>query len=105
MVLFDTAAPDAEGRVPRLAHIDLMAIGDPDGRARLGTAAARDLAGSFTFPFFTIESVALADPTHILVANDNNLPFSTGRQLDKAADTEFILLAVPELLATGADPS
>ena len=39
------------------------------------------------------------DETHILVANDNNLPFSTGRQLDQAAANEFILLSVPEFLA------
>ena len=40
------------------------------------------------------------DDTHIVVAMDNNLPFSSGRKLDRAADNEFILLAVPELLST-----
>lgn len=39
------------------------------------------------------------DDAHIVVAVDNNLPFSSGRQLDRAADNEFILLRVPELLA------
>ena len=38
------------------------------------------------------------DETHILVAVDNNLPFSSGRRLDRAADNELILLEVPELL-------
>jgi hypothetical protein len=34
-----------------------------------------------------------------MVGNDNNLPYSSGRALDKAADNEFILLSVPEFLA------
>lgn len=99
VVLIDTATLDAEGNARRIGHVDLMAIADPQGLARIPTAAARDLAGTYTFPFFTIEDVRLVDDTHILVANDNNLPFSSGRALDRAADNEFILLSVPELLA------
>jgi len=99
VVLIDTATLDADGNVRRIGHVDLMAIADPEGLARIPTAAARDLAGTFTFPFFTIEDVMKVDDTHILVANDNNLPFSSGRALDRAADDEFILLSVPELLA------
>lgn len=99
VVLIDTANIDAEGFVRRIGHVDLMDIADPDGIARLETDAARDLSGRFTFPFFTIENVMAVDERHILVANDNNLPFSSGRRLDEAAANEFILLAVPELLA------
>jgi hypothetical protein len=33
------------------------------------------------------------------LAVDNNLPYSSGRALDRAADNEFILLSVPELMA------
>lgn len=99
IVLIDTATIDAEGFVRRIGHIDLMDIADPEGLNRLETAASRDLTGKMTFPFFTIEDVMLVDDGHILVANDNNLPFSSGRQLDAAADNEMILLAVPELLA------
>ncbi len=98
VVLIDIAARDADGFARRIGHIDLMDIDDPDGRARLPTDAARDLAGTFTFPFTTIEAVMRLDATRILVAADNNLPFSTGRKLDAAADTEFILLSVPEFL-------
>jgi hypothetical protein len=77
---------------------DLMAIRDPQNRARFKGEARRDLAGIFTVPFFTIENVAMVDAGHIIVANDNNLPFSIGRFVDRAADNEFILLRVPELL-------
>ena len=99
IVLIDTASVDADGFVRRIGHIDLMDIADPDGKARLDTVAKRDLAGKFTFPFFTIEDVMMVDATHIMVAVDNNLPYSSGRALDRAADNEFILLSVPELLA------
>jgi hypothetical protein len=97
IVLIDTAAVDAEGFVKRIGHIDLMAIADPEGKARLETAGGE--AGRFSLPFFTIEDVMKVDDTHIMVAVDNNLPYSSGRALDKAADNEFVLLSVPELLA------
>jgi hypothetical protein len=97
IVLIDTAQVDAEGFVKRLGHVDLMTIADPGGKARVETAGGE--AGTFALPFFTIEDVRMVDDSHIMVAVDNNLPFSTGRALDKAADNEFVLLAVPELLA------
>lgn len=99
IVLVDTSKVDADGFIARLGHIDLMDIQDPDEKAILPTQASRDLGGKFTFPFFTIEDVMRVDDAHILVANDNNLPFSGGRQIGKAADNEFILLNVADLLA------
>ena len=51
-----------------------------------------------TFPFFTIENVDVVDATHIIVGNDNNLPFSTSREPNKADDNEFILLEVGDFL-------
>ncbi len=99
IVLIDTAMVDADGFVRRIGHIDLMNIADPNGVARLETAAGRDLAGVLTFPFFTIEDVVAISETQIIVGNDNNLPYSSGRALDAAADNEMILLDVPELLA------
>ena len=99
VVLIDTASVDAEGFVRRIGHIDLMNIADPDGKARLETVAKDKMTGKITMPFFTIEDVMRVDETHILVANDNNLPYSSGRTLDKAADNEFLLLSVAELLA------
>jgi hypothetical protein len=54
--------------------------------------------GKLTFPFFTIENVDVVDPDHIIVGNDNNLPFSSGRALGKSDDNELILLKVTDLL-------
>jgi hypothetical protein len=82
--------------VRKIASIDLMAIADPDGDARQG----RREDGTFAFPFFTIENVDVVDRERglIVVGNDNNLPFSSGRALDKADDNEFILLEAKALL-------
>lgn len=95
VVLVDTASIDDQGYMRRIGHVNLLDIADPDAKARLGGAAGQ---GVFSFPFFTIEDVARVDDSHIMVANDNNLPFSGGREIGRAADNEFILLSVPELL-------
>jgi len=85
---------DADGFVRKIGYIDLLDIQDPKGVAKVG---GKD--GKFTFPFVTIEDVDVVDAEHIVVANDNNLPYSSGRQLGKNDDNEFILLHVPGLLS------
>ncbi|WP_284776651.1 esterase-like activity of phytase family protein [Agrobacterium sp. lyk4-40-TYG-31] len=77
----------------KIGYIDLMKIADPDKKAKQGSAN-----GIYTMPFVTIENVDKVDATHIIVGNDNNLPFSAGRALDKADDNEFVLLEVKDLL-------
>ena len=79
--------------VRKIAYIDLMKIKDPDKKAR---KPLND--GVLTFPFFTIENVDRVDETHIIVGNDNNLPFSSSRDPNKADDNEFVLLEVGEFL-------
>jgi hypothetical protein len=92
------ADADADGFVKKIGYIDLLAIGDPNGVARRGRTAQ----GTFTFPFVTIEDVDVVDDDHIIVANDNNLPYSSGRKVGVQDDNEFILLRVPELLRARA---
>ena len=84
---------DADGFVKKIGYIDLLDIKDPNGMAKRG---AKD--GVFKFPFVTIENVDVVDGEHIVVANDNNLPYSAGRKPNVQDDNEFILLRVPELL-------
>ncbi|SDB70798.1 esterase-like activity of phytase family protein [Belnapia rosea] len=97
--LLDLGATDGDGFVRKIGHIDLMAIRDPEGLARTqGDRSANEARDRFAFPFFTIENVAVVDDEHIVVGNDNNLPFSAGRHLTRADDNELILLRVPELL-------
>lgn len=79
--------------VRKIAYVDLMKIQDPDKKAR---KPLND--GVLTFPFFTIENVDIVDSSHIIVGNDNNLPFSSSREPNKADDNEFVLLEVGEFL-------
>lgn len=85
---------DADGFVRKIGYVDLLDIQDPKGLARVG---GKD--GRFSFPFVTIEDVDVVDAEHIVVANDNNLPYSSGRRLGRNDDNEFILLHVPGLLS------
>ncbi|TBU74316.1 glycerophosphodiester phosphodiesterase [Pseudomonas daroniae] len=79
--------------VRKVGYVDLLAIQDPQGLAR---KPLND--GVLTFPFFTIENVDIVDDTHIVVGNDNNLPFSSSRDPNRADDSELVLLKVGELL-------
>ena len=54
--------------------------------------------GVLKFPFFTIEDVDVVDANHIVVGNDNNLPFSSSRDPNKQDDNELVLLEVGEFL-------
>ncbi|MGL5004048.1 MAG: esterase-like activity of phytase family protein [Casimicrobium sp.] len=79
--------------VRKIGYIDLLNINDPNDLAR-----KPKIGGKLSFPFFTIENVDIVDNDHIIVGNDNNLPFSSSREPNKADDNEFILLRVTELL-------
>lgn len=81
------------GPVRKVGYIDLLNIADPAKLARKPLNG-----GVLKFPFFTIENVEVVDATHIVVGNDNNLPFSTSREPNKADDNELILLEVGDFL-------
>ncbi len=81
------------GAVRKIGYIDLLNIADP---SKLARKPLND--GVLKFPFFTIENVDVVDATHIVVGNDNNLPFSTSREPNKADDNELVLLEAGALL-------
>jgi len=81
------------GPVRKIGYVDLLNIADP---ARLARKPLND--GVLKFPFFTIENVDVVDATHIVVGNDNNLPFSSSREPNRADDNELILLDVGDFL-------
>ncbi|NYZ17354.1 esterase-like activity of phytase family protein [Azospirillum sp. RWY-5-1] len=84
---------NAGGPVRKIGYIDLMKIADPDKKSRKPLTN-----GVLTFPFFTIENVDVVDATHIVVGNDNNLPFSSSREPNAADDNELVLLEVGDFL-------
>lgn len=74
-------------------YIDLLHIKDPHNKHK------KPLDGkNFSFPFFTIEDIALIDPQHLLIANDNNYPFNANRFPNQQDDTEIIILDVGHFL-------
>ena len=108
--LLDLAqATERDGYVAKTLLLDLLAIPDPSGVGGDGDF--------FRLPFYTIESVHVVDERTLLVASDNNFPFSNGRARSRSADrtgplaaddTELILvrlgtpLAVDRRLLPGA---
>ena len=91
--LVDFGVTDAEGYLLKREVVDLLSIPDPNDVGGMGE--------TFSFPFVTIESIAVFDENTIAVANDNNYPFSLGRHVAAGApdDTELILIRFPERLA------
>ncbi|MBK9090063.1 MAG: esterase-like activity of phytase family protein [Holophagales bacterium] len=95
--------PAHDGTVEKALLVDLLAIPDPTGAGGDGDF--------FRLPFYTIESVHVVDRQTLLVASDNNFPFSNGRSRSRsqdrrgplaADDTEMILVRLGTPL--DADP-
>ncbi len=73
------------GYVGKTLLVDLLAIPDPSGAGGDGDF--------FRLPFYTIESVHVVDRQTLLVASDNNFPFSNGRARSRSADRRGPLAA------------
>ena len=80
--------------VRKIGYIDLMQIADPNKKAQ--EAAQRQRARpSRSSPSRTW---TWSTTRHIVVGNDNNLPFSSSREPNKQDDNEFVLLEVGDFL-------
>jgi glycerophosphoryl diester phosphodiesterase len=86
----DFSQKDEHGFVAKQEIVDLLAIHDPNDLNGDGST-------TFKFPFETIEDVLVIDPTTLLVANDNNYPFSVGRP-PAIDNNEIILLQLEQPL-------
>jgi glycerophosphoryl diester phosphodiesterase len=71
----DLADIDSRGFVAKEEVVDLLNIADPNDLNGDGST-------TFDFPFVTIEDLLVLDEDTLLVANDNNFPFSIGRGPD-----------------------
>ncbi len=77
--------------------VDLMALDDPSELSLPASEGDVGLGHPFAFPFFTIECLAILDSRRLLVANDNNYPFSVGRHVgsERPDDNEIIVIELP----------
>lgn len=78
-------AAERGGYVRKSLLLDLLALPDPQGVGGDGDF--------FRLPFYTIESVHLVDARTLVIASDNNLPFSNGRARSRGSDRKGPLAA------------
>jgi hypothetical protein len=90
----DLRVAGENGLLAKKLLVDLMAITDDNGITEAEDGAV-GLGPVFSFPFVTIESVYPIDGRRLLVINDNNYPFSTGRRANSPDDNEFIVVQLP----------
>ncbi|MGH1392437.1 MAG: phytase [Trichormus sp.] len=86
----DFSKKDANGFISKEEIGDLLNIADPQD-------VNGDGSTKFNFPFVTIESVVVLDEKTLLLANDNNYPFSIGRP-PEIDNNEFIILELDKPL-------
>src|SRR5262249_9179349 len=88
---------DAQGFLVKHLVLDLINIHDPDLISLPAGAGDIGLGDPFSFPFTTIESILPLDNNRLLIANDNNYPFSTGRNPAQPDNDELIIVRVDTL--------
>jgi hypothetical protein len=85
--------------LPTTPLVDLLSLDNPEpvvgGPAATGTVGLGD---PFAFPFQTIESLLVQDRRTLVIANDNNYPFSSGRRPGVPDDNEIIQVRLPRAL-------
>jgi glycerophosphoryl diester phosphodiesterase len=86
-----------DGTLLKRLSADLMTIDDPAGISLPGRPGDIGLGPTFTFPYVTIEDVLPLSNTELLVVNDNNFPFSTGRNPALPDYDDFIVIRVHPL--------
>ena len=98
--LFQVGLGAAGAPVTKTELVDLMKLRDPAGISGSGGNGDVGLGDPFSMPFNTIEDVVVLDATTLLVADDNNFPFSVGRHVGSKApdDNEFVQIRLPKAL-------
>lgn len=81
--------------------VDLLHISDPHGISLPALPGDIGLGNPFAFPFETIEDIVIEGRRRVVVLNDNNYPFSSGRHKGSGApdDNELIVLRLAEPIA------
>jgi hypothetical protein len=97
--LVDLRRVDAAGFLDKRLVLDLLRIPDPDGISLPPRPGEFGVGDPFSFPLQSVESLEVLSGERLLIANDNNYPFSDGRWVarDRPDDTELIVVRAPAL--------
>jgi hypothetical protein len=99
LYLIDLRRIDEDGYLEKQLVLDLLHIPDPDGISTPARPGEFGVGDPFSFPLQSVESVETLGGERLLIANDNNFPFSDGRWIarDRPDDTELIVVRAPAL--------
>jgi hypothetical protein len=86
-----------DGTLEKKLVVDLMDVADPAGISLPGRPGDVGLGNPFSFPYVTIEDVLPLDKERLLVINDNNFPFSVGRNPGVPDDDDFVVIRTAPL--------
>jgi hypothetical protein len=95
--LVDLRDKDGAGFLVKRQVMDPLHILDPaliSFPARTGDVG---LGNPFAMPFSAIEAIWPISPTRLILVNDNNFPFSAGRNPALPEDSEFVTVQTPPL--------
>ena len=97
--LIDLRRTDSQGFVEKRLVLDLLNISDPNGISLPARPGEFGVGSTFSFPLQSVESLEVLGGERLLIANDNNYPFSDGRWVgrDRPDDTELIIVRAPAL--------
>ena len=84
--------------------MNLLAIRDPFGISSPGRPGDFGLGDPFEFPFETVEALLPLDRERLLVLNDNNYPYTNGRNADHPDDNEMIVVRIDALCQAPVTP-
>jgi hypothetical protein len=93
----DLRRVNPDGTLEKTLVVDLMNIADPDRLSLPGRPGDIGLGETFSFPYVTIEDVLPLDAERLLVVNDNNFPFSIGRNPLLPDYNDFIVVRTGSL--------
>jgi hypothetical protein len=97
--LIDLRRVSPDGYLEKRLVLDLLDIGDPNEISLPARPGEFGVGDPFSFPLQSVESLEVLGGERLLIANDNNFPFSDGRWLarDRPDDTELIVVRAPAL--------
>ena len=95
----DLRRVDSDGYLVKRPVLDLLSISDPDDVSLPARQGEFGVGDPFSFPLQSVESLELVGGERLLIANDNNYPFSDGRWTarDRPDDVELIVVRAPAL--------